>query len=138
MCHRKAGPTGIPKFFFLSVTSFSCLWVTGYASTLSAQTGVQWLATPLSQADPYWTRLQGVIKPLNSALHGIEPTTSRSSAQRLDHQTTVVVFISLQMCVYILKNIWKCHRNWKFEISKNWPSRESNPGLPSHIWWSYH
>ena len=45
-----------------------------------AQVWFQWLATPLSKLDPLWALFQGLIKFLNSALHGIERTTSRSSA----------------------------------------------------------
>jgi hypothetical protein len=78
----QAGRHRIPKWNDVVESSFS--WLSDWLClTLYAQTGVQWLATPLSQPGPYWTRLQGVIKSLNSALHGIEPTTSRSSIRRL-------------------------------------------------------
>ncbi len=44
----EAGTSGISKFCFFSETSFSCLWVTGYASTLKAHVRVQWVISPLS------------------------------------------------------------------------------------------
>ena len=61
-------------------------WVTGYASHSNAQTGVQWLATPLSQPDPLrlasrgwsspailptwdWTKNRKVISPTPSPLN---------------------------------------------------------------------
>ena len=91
-----------PKIFWVIIFMTEQLV---YASCSQAQAGVQWLATPLSQHGPYWARLQGLIKSLNSALHGFEPTTSRSLAQCYTPKPTGWCVFSPDSCIYTPKHV---------------------------------
>jgi hypothetical protein len=56
-------------------------WVTGYASHSNAQTGVQWLATPLSQPSPLQLASRGWSSP------AILPTWDRTNDRKVINPT---------------------------------------------------
>ena len=56
-------------------------WVTGYASHSNVQTGVQWLATPLSQPSPLQLASRGWSSP------AILPTWDRTNDRKVINPT---------------------------------------------------
>ncbi len=73
-------------------------WVTGYASRSNAQTGVQWLATPLSQPDP----LQ--LASLGSSSPAILPTWDRT--ENLTVISPMPTPTKPRWLWYIRSNLW--------------------------------
>ncbi len=90
-------------------------WVTGYASQSMPRLG---FIGKLLHA-----RLTGLIKSLNSAYMGLNQQQQGHQSNAYTHQTTVVVIILVQMCLYILLNMWKCHRNRNLKFQKIDPTR---------------
>ena len=83
-------------------------------------------------------RLTGLIRSRNSAYvesnwepHGHQPNA-------YTHQPTVVVIISVQMCVYIPLNMWKYQRNWNLKFQKVDPARNRTQVIRVIPRWSYH
>ena len=83
-------------------------------------------------------RLTGLIRSRNSAYvesnwepHGHQPNA-------YTHQPTVVVIISVQMCVYIPLNMWKYQRNRNLKFQKIDPARNRTQVIRVIPRWSYH
>ncbi len=115
---QQAGTTRNTNFFFLCwVIIFMSEW-TGYASSLKAQAGVQWLATPLSQPDPLWLASWGWPSPtilppqgLNQQSHDYQPNASTTKPCGW--------WNFMSKCVYICSDILNYQGNSKIQKFKN-------------------
>ena len=88
-------------------------WVTGYASHSNAQTGVQWLATPLSQPSPLQLASRGWSSP------AILPTWDRTNDRKVINPTPTPtkprwLWWFQFKCVYIYP--WTCENVIGIEI----------------------
>ena len=129
---QEAGTSGISKFCFFSETSFSCLWVTSYASTLKAHVRVQWVISPLSFHAHFVLACKGG-QSLHSALCRIELRTSRLTAQRFQPLNHVADGISCQNVSIYCPGCPRTSRefkNSKFKFCKDQGSNSVPHGCP--------
>ena len=127
---QEAGTSGISKFCFFSETSFSCLWVTGYASTLKAHVRVQWVISPLSFHAHFVLACKGG-QSLHSALCRIKLRTSRLTAQCFQPLNNVVDEISCQNVSIYAQGILNYQENSKKSKFK----KLTFPGIELSISW---
>ncbi len=122
----------ITKFlFFFSVTSFSCLWVTGYASHSESSTQVQWLAQSYSTVwvYPLWLASLGwsspAILPPQDRTENL--TVNSPTLQPLNH---VVDEISCPNVSIYAQGILNYQGNSEIKNLKNCIDQELNWGSP--------
>ena len=114
-----AGRCWIPKDFFLSLRQIT--WRSNPEKSTLSCLGVPWLfkCTIIQPPTGSWA---SPLPPLTSD-SGVELVTMSSTDWQQSHQTTVVVIFSVQMCLYIPLNMWKCHRNRNLKFQKIDPAR---------------
>ncbi len=127
---QEAGTSGIPKnLFFSSETSFSCLWVTGYASHSRCSTQGSMVGFSTVLGIPTFGSPHGVDQVQQCCLHRIKLRTSGLTAQRSTTKPCDWWNFSPNVCVYAPEHHWTSKES-KIKNSKIWPFPESNQCNP--------